>query len=267
MPQPVSSRISTLNPEQYNHNPLPSLHTASFITHCRVIPAAADAALGADVHSAAAAKKAAGSGGGRGSFAAKFAKIHEKLQSKQKPLTSKSAKEVKAAKESKAFDFTAPAAVAKQPSKPFNGVFTGGVTAKQPFVPKTDPLSPYQNPVKSVFTTAFAKPKAKPQFDLKSSLAKGNPNTKVGPKVAIPPAKAAAAAAAAAASAAPAASAASPAKPVKSPVKKVIHTKVTAGDRAGKAAAAAKEATKQRLEQNRRRKSVELPEDMVSRTT
>ena len=61
--------------------------------------------------------------------------------------------------------------------------------------------------------------------------------------------------------------AASPAKPVKSPVKKVTHTKVTAGDRAGKAAAAAKEATKQRLEQNRRRNSVELPSDIVSRTT
>lgn len=43
----------------------------------RVIPAAADAALGSDVHSAAAAKKA---GSGRGSFAAKFAKIHEKVR-------------------------------------------------------------------------------------------------------------------------------------------------------------------------------------------
>jgi hypothetical protein len=44
----------------------------------RVIPAAADAALGSDVHSAAAAKK----GSGRGSFAAKFAKIHEKVRAK-----------------------------------------------------------------------------------------------------------------------------------------------------------------------------------------
>jgi hypothetical protein len=43
-----------------------------------VIPAAADAALGSDVHSAAAAKK---SGSGRGNFAAKFAKIHEKVGS------------------------------------------------------------------------------------------------------------------------------------------------------------------------------------------
>jgi hypothetical protein len=74
-----------------------------------------------------------------------------------KPATAKSAKEVKAAKESKAFDFTAPPAVAKQASKPFNGVFTGGVTAKQPFVPKADPLPVYVNPVKSVFSTAVSK--------------------------------------------------------------------------------------------------------------
>lgn len=50
------------------------------------------------------------------------------------------------------------------------------------------------------------------------------PNTKVGPKVAIPPAKSSAAAAAPA----PAASQ-SPAKPVKSPVKKAAITRVTAG--------------------------------------
>jgi hypothetical protein len=74
-----------------------------------------------------------------------------------KPATAKSAKEVKAAKESKAFDFTAPPAVTKQASKPFNGVFTGGVTAKQPFVPKADPLPVYVNPVKSVFSTAVSK--------------------------------------------------------------------------------------------------------------
>ena len=74
-----------------------------------------------------------------------------------KPATAKPAKEVKAAKESKAFDFTAPPAVAKQASKPFNGVFTGGVTAKQPFVPKADPLPVYVNPVKSVFSTAVQK--------------------------------------------------------------------------------------------------------------
>ena len=215
------------------------------------------------MHSAAAAKKS-GAGGGRGSFAAKFAKIHEKNFAKMKPAKAKSAKEVKAAKESKAFDFTAPVEVAKQGSKVFNGVFTGGiVTAKQPFVPKADPLPVYQNPVKSVFTTSTAKPQPKPKFDLKASLSKGMPNTKVGPKVAIPPAKAAAAAAAAAAPAA----AASPAKPAKSPVKKGVHTKVTATDRAGKAAAAAKEATKARLEANRRRNSVELPSDLVSRTT
>jgi hypothetical protein len=53
------------------------------------------------------------------------------------------------------------------------------------------------------------------------------PNTKVGPKVAIPPVKPAAAAAAAAAPAA--AAAASPAKPVKSPIKKAAITRVTAG--------------------------------------
>jgi hypothetical protein len=212
------------------------------------------------VHSAAAAKKS-GAGGGRGSFAAKFAKIHEKNFAKMKPAKAKSAKEVKAAKESKAFDFTAPVEVAKQGSKVFNGVFTGGiVTAKQPFVPKADPLPVYQNPVKSVFTTSTAKPQPKPKFDLKASLSKGMPNTKVGPKVAIPPAKAAAAAAAPAA-------AASPAKPAKSPAKKVVHTKVSASDRAGKAAAAAKEASKARLEANRRRNSVELPSDIVSRTT
>jgi hypothetical protein len=74
-----------------------------------------------------------------------------------KPATAKSAKEVKAAKESKAFEFTAPPAVTKQASKPFNGVFTGGVTAKQPFVPKADPLPVYVNPVKSVFSTAVSK--------------------------------------------------------------------------------------------------------------
>jgi hypothetical protein len=74
-----------------------------------------------------------------------------------KPATAKSAKEVKAAKESKAFEFTAPPAVVKQSSKVFNGVFTGGVTAKQPFVPKADPLPVYVNPVKSVFSTAVSK--------------------------------------------------------------------------------------------------------------
>jgi hypothetical protein len=55
------------------------------------------------------------------------------------------------------FDFTAPPPVTKQSSKPFNGVFTGGVTAKQPFVPKADPLPVYVNPVKSVFSTAVSK--------------------------------------------------------------------------------------------------------------
>jgi hypothetical protein len=59
----------------------------------------------------------------------------------------------------------------------------------------------------------------KPKFDLKASLSKGMPNTKVGPKVAIPPVKPAAAPAAAA----------SPAKPVKSPIKKAAITRVTAG--------------------------------------
>ena len=44
----------------------------------RVIPAAADAALGSDAHAAAAANKS--KAGGRGSFAAKFAKIHEKVR-------------------------------------------------------------------------------------------------------------------------------------------------------------------------------------------
>jgi hypothetical protein len=107
----------------------------------------------------------------------------------------------------------------------------------------------------------------KPKFDLKASLSKGMPNTKVGPKVAIPPAKAAGAAAAAAGSPAK-----SPAKPVKSPVKKADITRVTAGpfirihtqpkpqpndnaaatgDRASKSAAAAKEAAKARQEANR----------------
>jgi hypothetical protein len=137
-----------------------------------------------------------------------------------KPATAKSTKEVKAAKESKAFDFTAPPPVAKQASKPFNGVFSGGiVSAKQPFVPKADPLPVYVNPVKSVFTTVVSKKQPKPKFDLKASLSKGMPNTKVGPKVAIPPAKSAAAAAAAG----------SPAKPVKSPIKQAAITRVTAG--------------------------------------
>ena len=63
----------------------------------------------------------------------------------------------------------------------------------------------------------------KPKFDLQASLSKGMPNTKVGPKVAIPPAKSGAAAAAAAAPDA------SPAKPVKSPVKQAAITRVTAG--------------------------------------
>ena len=62
----------------------------------------------------------------------------------------------------------------------------------------------------------------KPKFDLQASLSKGMPNTKVGPKVAIPPAKSGAAAAAAAPDA-------SPAKPVKSPVKQAAITRVTAG--------------------------------------
>ena len=61
---------------------------------------------------------------------------------------------------------------------------------------------------------------AKPKFDLAASLSKGMPNTKVGPKVAIPPVKTAAA---------PAAAAASPAKPAKSPIKKAAITRVTAG--------------------------------------
>jgi hypothetical protein len=74
-----------------------------------------------------------------------------------KPATAKSTKEVKAAKENKTFEFTAPPVVAKQSSKVFNGVFTGGVTAKQPFVPKADPLPVYVNPVKSVFSTAVSK--------------------------------------------------------------------------------------------------------------
>ena len=60
----------------------------------------------------------------------------------------------------------------------------------------------------------------KPKFDLQASLSKGMPNTKVGPKVAIPPAKSGAAAAA---------PDASPAKPVKSPVKQAAITRVTAG--------------------------------------
>ena len=76
---------------------------------------------------------------------------------KMKPATAKSTKEVKAAKDNKAFDFTAPPPVTKQSSKPFNGVFMGGVTAKQPFVPKADPLPVYVNPVKSVFSTAVSK--------------------------------------------------------------------------------------------------------------
>jgi hypothetical protein len=162
---------------------------------------------------------------------------------KMKPATAKSAKEVKAAKETKAFDFTAPPAVTKQASKAFNGVFTGGITAKQPFVPKADPLPVYVNPVKSVFTTVVSKKmvrcnprhwpllihvQPKPKFDLKASLSKGKPNTNVGPKVAIPPVKPAAAAAATAAAAA-ASPAKSPAKTVKSPVKKADITRVTAG--------------------------------------
>ena len=68
---------------------------------------------------------------------------------------------------------------------------------------------------------------AKPKFDLAASLSKGMPNTKVGPKVAIPPAKTAAAPAAAAAAAASPAK--SPAKPAKSPIKKAAITRVTAG--------------------------------------
>ena len=76
---------------------------------------------------------------------------------KMKPATAKSTKEVKAAKENKTFDFTAPPPVAKQASKAFNGVFTGGITAKQPFVPKADPLPVYVNPVKSVFSTVVPK--------------------------------------------------------------------------------------------------------------
>jgi hypothetical protein len=67
---------------------------------------------------------------------------------------------------------------------------------------------------------------AKPKFDLAASLSKGMPNTKVGPKVAIPPVKTAAAPAAAAAAASPAKS---PAKPAKSPIKKAAITRVTAG--------------------------------------
>lgn len=66
---------------------------------------------------------------------------------------------------------------------------------------------------------------AKPKFDLAASLSKGMPNTKVGPKVAIPPVKTAAAPAAAAA----ASPAKSPAKPAKSPIKKAAITRVTAG--------------------------------------
>lgn len=49
----------------------------------RVIPAAADAALGTDAHAAAAANKSK-AGGGRGSFAAKFAKIHEKVRARNR---------------------------------------------------------------------------------------------------------------------------------------------------------------------------------------
>ena len=64
---------------------------------------------------------------------------------------------------------------------------------------------------------------AKPKFDLAASLSKGMPNTKVGPKVAIPPVKTAAAPAAAASPAK------SPAKPAKSPIKKAAITRVTAG--------------------------------------
>jgi hypothetical protein len=72
-------RLTAKCPPPQHLQQCPSTSRRTHPSHAyRVIPAAADAALGADVHSAAAASKNR-AGGGRGSFAAKFAKIHEKV--------------------------------------------------------------------------------------------------------------------------------------------------------------------------------------------